>query len=640
MIPPFLTTLDPCRPYKPLDVGEAGVAATVNADGRLLSVSQGHPEHGVVVLEAGPSLPEASRHDSEAIRRYRWRLAARDAAAFGLEPACTEARPKPFAPRTAASERPGAWLLEHAIPATGLPGVPHPALATFVPAAEGEGAYGVVQVVLPGMAVPPLRWMAAVRLGRAAYSELTEAGPLPPAPANPSVQLVSDHPVLHDPALGWAVALAGDLASPTQVGTHRGRLRVEARVEPAGRIVSLGLGPSPAKALAVARHLAALDPDDALEQALEVWRARWSGWPSRLGPLEPLARRGIAYLLSCCAVPIGDTTCLVTDHRILPLSWTRDAYFMATALLAWARAGGPAEATQVVRRHLDWLFRVAIRPQGWWARSHLAGGQPKDRVFQLDQQLYPLLELADYIEATGDRQTLGRHAGEVGAVLQAVEARRATCGLYTSDESPADDALDLPYETANQILAWHTFRRLDRLGLSTGGRLRALAERVAGAVRRHQVVRPADGPPVYAYATDLARHALVYHDANDLPLALAPAWGFCPPSDPVWLATMRLALSEANPGFFPGRHGGLGSLHTPGPWPLGHAQALLAARSTGDTHHIVAAERALAATALWDGALPEASDPRSGLPRSRPWFAWPGALAATIALDRHSRTPS
>ncbi|HZD37366.1 MAG TPA: glycoside hydrolase family 125 protein [Actinomycetes bacterium] len=635
MSSPSLTTLDPRRPYKPLDVGEAGVTATVNADGRLLSVSQGHPEHGVVVLEAGPPLPEASRHDPDTVRRYRRRLAARNAAAFGLEPACTGARRKP----SAARERPRAWLLEHAIPATGLPGVPRPALATFVPAGN-DGAHGVVQVVLPGVAIPPLRWTAAVRLASAAYSELTEAGPLPRAPANPSAQVVGDHPVLHDPALGWAAALAGDLAPPSRVGTHRGRLRVEATLEPAGRMVALGLGPSPTEALAAARHLAALDPDDALEQTLERWRARWSGWPSRRGPLEPLARHGIAYVLACCAIPIGDTTCLATDHRILPLSWTRDAYFMAAALLAWTRAGGPAEAAQVVRRHLDWLFHVATRSQGWWARSHLVGGQPKDLVFQLDQQLYPLLELADYVETTGDRQTLGRHVEQVGAVLEAVDARRATCGLYSSDESPADDPLDLPYETANQILAWHTFRRLDRLGLGAGGRLRALAERVAAAVRRHQIVRPAGGPPVHAYATDLARHALVYHDANDLPMALAPAWGFCPPSDPVWLATMRLAFSEANPGFFPGRHGGLGSLHTPGPWPLGHAQALLVAHSTGDTHQVAAAERALAATALWDGALPEASDPRSGLPRSRPWFAWPGALAATIALDRQNRAPS
>ena len=50
---------------------------------------------------------------------------------------------------------------------------------------------------------------------------------------------------------------------------------------------------------------------------------------------------------------------------------------------------------------LAWLFEVADRPEGWWARSHLVGGQRKDQAFQLDQQLYPLLELLDYREAAG-----------------------------------------------------------------------------------------------------------------------------------------------------------------------------------------------------------------------------------------------
>ena len=39
----------------------------------------------------------------------------------------------------------------------------------------------------------------------------------------------------------------------------------------------------------------------------------------------------------------------------------------------------------------------------------------------------------------------------------------------------------------------------------------------------------------------------------------------------------------------------------------------------------------LAATACWDGALPEARDPADGTVRSRHWFAWPGA-ALLVAL--------
>ncbi|HEV2929839.1 MAG TPA: hypothetical protein VGW74_14195, partial [Propionibacteriaceae bacterium] len=54
-----LQLLDPTRPYKPLDVGEAGVSASVDAYGRLVAVSQGHPEHGTVTLHAHPPLPQS-----------------------------------------------------------------------------------------------------------------------------------------------------------------------------------------------------------------------------------------------------------------------------------------------------------------------------------------------------------------------------------------------------------------------------------------------------------------------------------------------------------------------------------------------------------------------------------------------------
>jgi uncharacterized protein len=619
-------SLDPAGPYKPLDVGEAGVSASVDARGRLVAVSQGHPEHGVVTMSARAPFPSSSRHDRAAVRRWRRRLSARDAAAFGLRPVAAPERPPPLAG--------AAWLAGEALPVTGLAGVARPALATFVPHPDdADGAAGVVQVLLPGPPPPPLVWRGTVGLAGAAYTQLTEGGPLPEPPRRLSARAAGSEVVLADPALGWAVALGGDLAPSARATLRAGRAAVQAPLAPGGRLLALGLGPDEARARAAARRLALLDPDAALERALTRWRARWAGWPPQgFGRLDRVARRGVAYLLACCAVPVGRTTCLVTDHRILPLAWTRDGYFAARALLAWAGATGVPEPAGLVRRHLAWLFEVADRPEGWWARSHLVGGQRKDQAFQLDQQLYPLLELADYTELTADRAPLERHRGAVERALRAIDGRRAAgAALYATEETPADDPLPLPYQTACQLLAWYTLRRLDRLGVG-GGRLGRLATSIRHAVRRHQVL--ADGaPPRYAYATDLAGGTLDYHDANDLPMALAPAWGFCEPDDPTWRATMRFAFGPANPGFAPGRHGGLGSLHTPGAWPLGHVQAWLAGRAVGEAGTVAAAERALAAAALWDGALPEASDPRSGRPRSRPWFAWPGAAVATLLLD-------
>jgi uncharacterized protein len=635
-----LRPLDPAGPYKPLDVGEAGVSASVDARGRLVAVSQGHPEHGVVTMSAHAPFPESARHDQAAVRRWRRRLSARDAAAFGLRPA---AAPRP-APEGSGEPQGGApvdqgpvraaWLAGHALPVTGLAGAARPALATFVPHPDDvDGAAGVLQVLLPGPPPPPLTWRGTVGLARAASAQLTEGGPLPEPPRRLQAHATGSEVVLADRALGWAVALAGDLAPAARVTLRASRAAVRAPLGPGGRLLALGLGPDAGRARSAARRLTLLDPDAALERALARWRARFTGWPPQgFGPLDRVARRGVGYVLACCAIPVGGATCLVTDHRILPLAWTRDGYFAARALLAWSRATGIPEPAGLVRRHLAWLFEVADRPEGWWARSHLVGGQRKDRAFQLDQQLYPLLELADYVELTTDRAPLERHRGAVERALRAIEGRRAAgVALYATEETPADDPLPLPYQTACQVLAWYTLTRLDRLGVG-GGRLGRLAGSIRDAVRRHQVVGDV-APPRYAYATDLTGGTLDYHDANDLPMALAPAWGFCQPHDPVWRATMRFAFGPANPGFAPGRHGGLGSLHTPGAWPLGHVQAWLAGRAVDEAGTVAAAERELAAVALWDGALPEASDPRSGRPRSRPWFAWPGATVATLLLD-------
>jgi uncharacterized protein len=637
-----LRPLDPARPYKPLDVGEAGVSASVDAHGRLVAVSQGHPRHGVVTLSSHGPLPPSWRHDQAAVRRWRRRLSAPDAAAFGLRPAAAAPADGATGPGggAAAPGGPGggaagggapAWLAGHALPVTGLAGVARPALATLVPHPDdADGAPGVLQVLLPDPPPPPLAWRGTLSLARAAYAELTEGGPLPEPPRRLSARATGAEVVLADQELGWAVALAGDLAPAARATLRAGRAAVGAPLRAGGRLVALGLGPDPGRALAAARRLALLDPDAALGRAGSRWRARWAGWP-RLGPLDEVARRGVAYVLGCCAVPVGSATCLVTDHRILPLAWTRDSWFAARALLAWARATGNPEPARLVRQHLAWLFEVADRPEGWWARSHLVGGQRKDRAFQLDQQLYPLLELADYVELTGDRRPLARHHAEATRALEAVDRRRAAgAALFATEETPADDPLPLPYQTACQVLAWWTLTRLDRLGVG-GGRLGRLARSVREAVRRHQVLADAS-PPRYAYATDLAGAGLDYHDANDLPLALAPTWGFCRPDDPLWRATMRFAFQPANPGFAPGPHGGLGSVHTPGAWPLGHLQAWLAGHAAGDAATVAAAQGALAAAALWDGALPEASDPRSGRPRSRPWFAWPGAAAAAVLL--------
>ena len=135
----------------------------------------------------------------------------------------------------------------------------------------------------------------------------------------------------------------------------------------------------------------------------------------------------------------------------------------------------------------------------------------------------------------------------------------------------------------------------------------------------------------WPYAVDAAKRRVAYHDANDLPVALAPLWGFCAAEDPGWNATMAFALSPANPGWVEGARPGLGSAHTPGPWTLGLIQAWIRARTVNDDDATRAALRQLEDVAYVDGMLPEAYD-ADGDDRVRHWFAWPGAALAALRL--------
>jgi hypothetical protein len=219
------------------------------------------------------------------------------------------------------------------------------------------------------------------------------------------------------------------------------------------------------------------------------------------------------------------------------------------------------------------------------------------------------------------------------AVLAEIDS---ATGLVGTEENAADDRIDAPFTAGSQILLWYTAMRLaepalaSRIGLEADG-LAATAAAVRSAFAEHFTIGDR-----WAYAVDGRGHVVDYHDANDLPTALAPAWGFCSADDPAWRGMMAFAFSPANPGFVAGFEGGLGSRHTPGVWPLGLIQAWIFARAVGDDDAATAALDRLQRAAFADGMLPEARvlDSGGSVP-VRHWFAWPGAaLGAFTLLDR------
>jgi len=562
---------------------------------------------GILVVDTQPPFSDAARYDTESVRAYRRSLAGADAPAVGLRPA-------------------GAWdevepgLAGDLVPVSRLRQGPVRAQVTTwaIPARQV-----LVQEWHFVADEPVAEWAyrvgGPVHLTRAALTQLTEGGVI----ALPAVtaRLVVEHGicVVTSSATPRAVALAGLPAGQplTLEGAGPLDLAVEGRLTfDAGEVRTLRLvwavGDTPESAAALARR------------PVDVPRPR--AQPAA-GGLPAVLSRARAYVLGCCALDVGGAVCLLTDHRILPLSWTRDAYWVARMLLD----DGDPESLDVVRRHLRWLFEIADRPGAAWGRAHLPNGRVKDPAFQLDQQCYPLLELAEYVIETGDGRTGQRLGPHVPAVLELL-ANRRDGGLYPTQETPADDPLPLPFHCSSHLLLAHTLRRLATASAALDldpAPLQAEADRLAVVIRERFTL--AEGR--LAYAVDGWGRHLDYHDANDLPTAFAPLWGLCAADDAVWRATMAFAFSPANPAWAPGAHGGLGSVHTPGAWPLGDVQEYVVARLEGNDGRANAVLDRIVGTACADGALVEARDPDTGAVRSRHWFAWPGAALA-VALAR------
>src|SRR5678815_684488 len=160
-------------------------------------------------------------------------------------------------------------------------------------------------------------------------------------------------------------------------------------------------------------------------------RDRWTGIGRDAESDHPV-RRATAYALDCAAAKAGDDlVAVLADHQILPLVWTRDAYYVCRMLLALAPRDERVRA--VVDGFLNWLFQAAERPAGWWPRASLANGGAKDPAFQLDQQLFPLLLLEDHARLTGEIALVDKYAPLREEMLRALLARRTAFGLIATD---------------------------------------------------------------------------------------------------------------------------------------------------------------------------------------------------------------
>jgi hypothetical protein len=611
--------------FKPLDVGGEGLTGSLDADGCLVALNTYHPAHGYITLTAAAPFPEAERYNPAAVRDYRAGLARLRGMGFRLAEGA-HAQPQ----------------ITHQHIDTPYPRVqietPEGALASDTGAHEGC----LYQRIVTEGADPV--WSGRLALMRCAYTQLTEGGPVAAPALHMHLRFVGGRLLIDAPTLPAAVIIDGFPDGPAWEITADAPVEVQIAGRRGETVLRYAFG------MSVAEIESRLTPPrtpswTALRRA---WSAKFASLPAEYAA-DRVVRRGLGYSLLMavpCSAPsttppttptpaplaANDGVCLLTDHMLLPLSWNRDAYYVARALLAWP--GNQAEGHDLVRRHLRWMFEQTERRDGFWGRCYLANGKIKDAAFQLDQQLFPFLELTDYALETGDQRLLTEYQPHLHRLMERLMALRiGERMLFPTDETPADDPIALPYHFSSHVLLWRVWQQLKRVGMP--GAWDSLATRLRHEIEQSFVGHMAGTERtterrLYAYATDGAGRYHWYHDANDLPVALGPAWGFCAADDPVWQATMRFAFSDLNVGGAYGRR--LGSVHTRAPWPLGDIQEWIVARAGRDAERALHIQQRLQEVALWDGALPEAYHLDTGEVASRTWFAWPTAAYACVAL--------
>ncbi|VUC37148.1 unnamed protein product [Clonostachys rosea] len=649
---------------KTVDIGNNGASASTDQFGRVLQLSTYHPTHGIIVAAPYSQFDKTRYHDPQYVRQYRTKMLqmlADDEEGFGilvqdLKPAFKLQHLSMSAARSSCTTERGIYV-------------------TTTMHVDGGGQFSQSVVLKnPTEAPVSLDYLINLRLSvhRASYGQLTEGGPLMPPDCKNHLRLDEDATFsVSNPLLGGC--LLGSLTLDNEPQVLPG---IEESVS-AGVLTNafspmqtITIEPESQVTLNAQFILFASTPDKdpvaPLTTCLRRKQCLSSDWTDASRCSTYIVRRNVDYILGNCVVPMpNDAVGLITDHVALPLGWNRDNYWQWRLLLnvhqhleklleSPQRDVYKTRIERVLKGHLKWAHEVAERPHDFWHRSYVISGKPKDGpTFQLDQQCYPLLELCDYSDSFPDDKTFVRdlvHGAAMRDVLSSILSRQdASSGLFPTDETPGDDAVDHPFHFSSHVLLWYTLSRTAKLFLKHGAPKGFSWEGVLGmaASTRHaslkhfiqytDVDEESKKSQMIAYLVDGLGTKTFYHDANDIPTIFAVKWGFLTSETDIqaWHNTMAFAFSPRNQlGYATGgKFAGLGSVHSKGPWPLGYFQELVYAHTTEDKAGKAEGIRRIVDSMQWDGTFGEAVNVETGAVTSKAWFSWPGAMIAAMIVE-------
>lgn len=286
-----------------------------------------------------------------------------------------------------------------------------------------------------------------------------------------------------------------------------------------------------------------------------------------------------------------------------------------------------------------------------------------ERKWEIDSLCYPIRLSYHYWKATGDATPFDEHWKKAAALIVKTfkDQQRKTnngpykferrtswatdgvplggygypanpVGLIHSMFRPSDDATIFPFLILSNFFAVVSLKHLAEMinsifkDAAFVKEYAGLANEIDTALKRYAIVTHPQFGKVYAYEVDGYGSFNLMDDANVPSLLSLPYLGAVKNTDPIYVNTRRLLLSNYNPFFFKGTAGdGIGGPHagTDLIWPL---SIIIRALTSNDDTEIKKCISMLQHSHAGTGFMHETFNKDDVKKFIRPWFAWANTI--------------
>ena len=214
-------------------------------------------------------------------------------------------------------------------------------------------------------------------------------------------------------------------------------------------------------------------------------------------------------------------------------------------------------------------------------------------------------------------------------------------GLIFSMFRPSDDATIFPFLIPANFFAVTSLKQAAEMlnsihkDAASANACRAMATEVEQALQKYATVTHPAYDKVYAYEVNGFGSFNLMDDANVPSLLAMPYLGAMKNTDPVYINTRKLLLSEANPFFFKGKAGeGIGGPHVGVDmiWPISIIVRGLTSNNDTEIRNCL---KTLQSTHGGTGFMHEAFHKDDDKKFTRKWFAWANTIFGEFVLKTY-----